>query len=381
MTIGPAHNYIDEGRKLGIPKSKLLDIHNSSLRQKSNNQIYIHSLGHLCHLTSANYVYLQRVIRRTVNCYDNYEIPKRSGGNRFISAPTETLKKVQQWINRFVLSNNRPHWRCYSYHSEASIYKCAKEHCNSKWLIKLDIENFFESVSEVSVYDVFKDLGYSPLMAFELARICTIDKKNVKKPLRSKWMNFNSNSTDLPYPRKDVKYFGRLPQGAPTSPQISNLVFKKIDQIFQSFSENEGLSYTRYADDICFSSGSNKYSRIDALRLIRFCSKELRVQGYTTNKLKTKIIPPGANKIVMGLNVSHSKPKLSKDFKKRVERHVRGIEKFGIIPHASHIKFGSVFSMLNHVTGLINHAICIEPEFALNLKKQLNTQMLKQGFI
>jgi RNA-directed DNA polymerase len=279
------------------------------------------------------------------------------------------------------LANVKPHWRCYSYHSEASIYKSAKEHCSSKWLIKMDIENFFDSVSEVVVYRMFKQLGYKPLLSFELSRICTMEARLVNKEMAGKWVNYNTASDELPYPRKKVKYFGRLPQGAPTSPAISNIIFIDIDEILQNFSEKNNLTYTRYADDICFSSHDKGFTRECAKLVIDFCTVVLRNNGYAAKKLKTKIIPPGVRKVVLGLNVDHDEPKLTKAYKKRIENHIRGIEEFGAIDHAKHKKFDSVFGMLEHVLGLINHARLVEYTYAVKLLIRYNITKQKQGFV
>jgi RNA-directed DNA polymerase len=381
MAIGPAHIYLKKGIEKGISKDDLLDVYNASLVQKRNFQTYIHSLGHLCHFSGANYHFLRRVIKRQIDCYDVYTIPKRRGGSRYISAPINELKEIQRWINKFVLSNIKPHWRCFSYHSEASIYDAATEHCGSKWLIKLDIENFFDSVSEITVYKLFRDLGYKPLLSFELARISTIMPSSINEKMIEKWVNYNTKSDEFSYSRRNVKFFGRLPQGAPTSPSISNLVFKEIDENFQNFAENNNLTYTRYADDICFSSYEKNFNREGAQRVIRYCSNILRSNGYATKKVKTKIIPPGVRKVVLGLNVDHDKPKLTKVYKKRLESHIWGIEKFGAIEHAKHKKFDSVFGMLEHVLGLINHAKLVEHGYAVEIKNKFNFSKQCQGFM
>ncbi len=380
MAIGPTHIYVKDGLKQGFSKSSLLSISNSSLFQKSKFQLYIHSLGHLCHYSGASYDYLRKVIRRQTDSYNIYPIAKRSGGQRYISAPIDELKDVQRWLNKHVLANVKPHWRCFSYHSEASIYDAAKEHCGSKWLIKMDIENFFDSVSEVVVYKLFRKLGYKPLLSFEFARICTIDPHFMNRRISKKWINYNTDTNTLPYGRKSIKYFGKLPQGAPTSPAISNLIFNDLDEIFQKFSENNNLTYTRYADDLCFSSHDKAFSRECSKLLIDYCSLVLRTNGYAAKKLKTKIIPPGVRKVVLGLNVDHDAPKLTKAYKKKLEDHIRCIEKFGAITHTEHKKFNSVFGMLEHVLGLINHAKLIEYSYAINLFNRYNLAKQQQGF-
>ncbi|MFT6833996.1 MAG: RNA-directed DNA polymerase [Francisellaceae bacterium] len=381
MAIGPAHTYIKNGTEKGFKQEELLAIYNSSLDVKRNSQTYIHSLNHLCHYSGSNYRYLRSVISRQVECYDVYPIPKKSGGHRYISSPNDELKVTQRWLNKYVLANIKPHWRCYSYHSEASIYKSAKEHCGSKWLIKMDIENFFDSVSEVVVYKMFRELGYKPLLSFELSRICTIEPEYVNKAMAGKWVNYNTGSDDLPYQRKNVKYFGRLPQGAPTSPAISNIIFTDIDEELQTFSEKNNLTYTRYADDICFSSHDKSFTRECAKLVIDFCTVVLRTNGYAAKKLKTKVIPPGVRKVVLGLNVDHDEPKLTKAYKKRLESHIRGIEEFNAVGHAEHKKFKSVFGMLEHVLGLINHARLVEYGYAMKLLSRYNIAKQKQGFM
>jgi RNA-directed DNA polymerase len=83
---------------------------------------------------------------------------------------------------------------------------------------------------------------------------------------------------------------------------------------------------------------------------------------------------------VLGLNVDHDKPKLTKAYKKRLEGHLRGISEFSAIEHSKHKNFHSVYSMLDHVLGLINHARTVDEEYAIKMLDIYRTEIHKQGF-
>ena len=381
MAIGPAHTYTRQGLKKGIDEKFLESIHLASLELKSHFRTYVHSLGHLAHCSKVNYHYLRKIVEREIACYEIYPVPKRSGGSRYISAPQPPLKEAQRWINKFILADFSPHWRCYSYRKDVSTIDAAREHCEAKWLVKIDIENFFDSVSEEKVYEFFKSAGYNRLLSFELSRVCTISPAFMSTSHFKNWILFNKTSAKVPYKRKGIKFIGRLPQGAPTSPMLSNLLFKDIDILLQEYAVSNGLVYTRYADDLCFSSGKKDFGRENCSALISFCEKLLRSNGYATNKVKTKIIPPGALKVILGLNVNHYLPKLPKSFKKRLESHIRGCDKFGVVNHSQHKKFQSTFAMIDHIHGLLNYAKTVDKDYAQSLILKFNSVKVRDGFV
>ncbi len=381
MTIGPTHTYIQEGLKKGIPEQRLHGIVYESLTRSNTSVPFVFSLNHICHITGISYPYLREVIRRNLTPYSFHKIPKRSGGHRFLTVPDVELKLVQTWINRDILASQTPHFRCYSYHSKSSIFNCAREHCLSKWLIKVDIENFFDSISEVMVYKAFRKLGYKPLLAFELGRICTYQPTHLRAKNTLRWRNFNTNSSDYPYKRKGVSFFGRLPQGAPTSPMLSNLVFQDIDEELHRYASEHGLVYTRYADDLTFSTSDKKFSRERAIKVVNHIKKVLRSSNFSTNKSKLKIIPPGCRKVVLGLNIDGQKPLLSKGFKKRLEGHLRGIEKFGIPQHLEHKRFQTVFGMVSHLNGLIGYAKQIDYEYGNRMEARFSNVLTQNGIV
>ena len=85
-----------------------------------------------------------------------------------ICVPEPTLLIVQRWINQRILSHAKPHQASTAFAEGCSIKRAAERHCCARWLIKLDVANFFESISEVRVYRVFVGLGYQPLVSLEL---------------------------------------------------------------------------------------------------------------------------------------------------------------------------------------------------------------------
>jgi len=367
MTVGPSHAYITEGLLKGYDEDQLREIIVESWEQLHQGLPPVLSLKHISHYTGIKYPYLREVVRRQRFPYRAYSIQKRSGGYRFIHAPEESIKAVQSWIVQNILYKLDPHWRCFSFHKNSSIKKCAAEHCYSRWMIKIDIERFFESISEIQVYKVFRRLGYKPLVSFEMARICTIQPKHVLGNNAKRWILYDRSKLVLPYRRKPVKYIGRLPQGAPTSPQLSNLIFSDIDQVFQQIAAERSMVYTRYADDITFSSRVKSFTREDALSTVREVNLVLVKNGFNPQHKKLKIIPPGSRKIILGLTVDAGEPRLSKAYKKRVESHLRGLEVFGIPAHAEHRKFRSLNGMLDHIRGLVGYAIHIDPLYGEKL--------------
>lgn len=377
MTIGPTHTYIQEGIRNGYSEAQLSDLLKLSSLQKEKGISYLHSLNHISHITGAHYLFLRAVVDRTSSPYKQFSIPKKNGGTRNVSAPDEQLKIVQRWISSSMLSEVIPHWRCFSFHKKASIINCAREHSGAKWLIKIDIENFFDSIKETQVYSLFESMGYNSLVSFELARLCTVQPESTADETTDEFSR--ASIERLPYKRPQGFLAGRLPQGAPTSPMLSNLAFRSLDEAFQSLAEKKSFVYTRYADDLCFSSSKKGLKREDCLQIIKIVSRVLRANNYQINQKKLKIIPPGTTKSVLGLNVDWAYPKLSKQFKKRCQFHVRGIAEFGLAEHAEYRRFKSVFGMINHVYGLINYCKDVEPSFGANLETLFISALEKEG--
>lgn len=191
----------------------------------------------------------------------------------------------------------------------------------------------------------FKNLGYPNRFSFELARLTTIVTEHSFQYQYKRW-------------KKDETFIGYLPQGYPTSPLLANKVCYELDNELATISNNFHCLYTRYSDDIVFS--SNNFNRFKAKLLFKEVTKVLTQYGFKRNHRKTSIIPPGARKIVTGLVVNHEEPKLKKEIKDKIRSYLYYTKKYGISHHCKKVGFHSIIGFQNHISGLINYARSID---------------------
>ncbi|SFR18908.1 reverse transcriptase family protein [Poseidonocella sedimentorum] len=345
-----------------------------ALQVKSPNCQPIFSLKHLAYSADVKYKFLREVVERsTEDKYRVFKIHKRgipgqtSKRFRIICAPDPQLMKMQKWIARNILAHGRTHDASVAYQAGSNIVDAASLHCGCRWLIKLDIINFFESVTEQNVFRVFSDMGYQPLVAFELARICTRKGSATWRRNRAykKWRTRNHIYTSI-HAYSAVDILGHLPQGAPTSPMLANLAMVDFDKSVEDVANSFGLTYTRYADDLTFSTKSDAFSREVAQKVISEVYKVIRRFSFEPNLTKTQVVPPGARRVVLGLLVDGPTPQLSKKFRNQLRRHLHHVSADwpGVVEHAEKNHFQSVFGLRNHIEGLIAFAHSVDPEYA-----------------
>lgn len=342
----------------------------------------IFSLGHLAYYTGVQYGVLRSIVARAdVPTYRNFVIHKRpvvEGRARYrkISVPSAPLMLVQRWINAHILQKAKPDAASTAFASGCDIRSGAEIHCGSRWLIKIDVQDFFSSINEISVYRVFRTLGYQPLISFELARLCT---QLGRKPDRPCWENYRPPPSPHPWPRSRAtvigsywnRRIGYLPQGAPTSPMLANMVMKVHDKKLRDLADNWGFVYSRYADDMTFSTRHESCREICKF-IVSDCYRVLKSIGLSPNLAKTHVVPPGARKIVLGLNVDGDEPRLPRDFRLRMRQHLHYVEKAGgPVQHATMRGFRSVSGLRHHLAGLAAFASQIEPEYGASLRDRL----------
>ncbi len=220
--------------------------------------------------------------------YVQFTVPKRSGGTRMLSAPHRSLAAAQRWILHEILAKLPVESSAHGFIAGRSILSNATPHAKQAIVVNTDLENFFPSVGFPRVRRLFQTVGYSPAVATILALLCT------------------------ECPRKLVHYEGKpyyvatgprgLPQGACTSPALSNQVAKRLDRRLRGLSDRLGLTYTRYADDLTFSGDPALESKIGYLMArIRHISQD---EGFRVNESKTRILGRHTAQTVTGLVVN-----------------------------------------------------------------------------
>ena len=159
---------------------------------------------------------------------------------------------------------------------------------------------------------------------------------------------------------------GYLPQGAPTSPMLSNMSVIAFDEDVDTIANIDGLKYSRYADDLTLSIDSGMFSRSKAAKAIGKIYTIMAKHGFSPNKTKTQVCPPGARKIVLGLLVDGPKPRLTKEFKSSLRMHLHYLNHpdCGPIGHAKKRKFESILGLRSYIRGLIAYAQQVEPDYA-----------------
>jgi retron-type reverse transcriptase len=220
--------------------------------------------------------------------YVHFAVPKKSGGTRTLSAPHKLLAGAQRWILEHILARLPVEPACHGFLPGRSTVSNAGVHAGQGVVVNLDLEGFFPSIGFPRVRRVFERLGYSPAAATVLGLLCT------------------------ECPRRPVRYAGTLywaatgprglPQGACTSPALSNQVARRLDRRLQGLAKALGLRYTRYADDLTFSGPEEFRPRLGQL-LARVRHLAL-AEGFTVNEKKTRVLRRHRAQVVTGLVVN-----------------------------------------------------------------------------
>nr|WP_236966881.1 reverse transcriptase family protein [Mannheimia varigena] len=283
-------------------------------------------------------------------------------------SPNGELKKVQHFINKYILSRLEIHHSCLSYHKNGGVLKCAQQHTNAKILFKYDLKDFFFCINEISVYHLFKNLGYTKKLSFQMAKLCTIILIKEHEKYIKKYKLGN----------KEIE-LGVLPQGAPTSPMLSNLLANQLDIKLSNLAEDNNLIYTRYADDLAFSSNEN-LSKLQIKKINHHIMEIIRTENFIVNKDKISISRQGSRKQVLGLIVNNDTPKLPKDKKKKIDTFLYAIDKFGWEATTEHYGFKDALGFLHPLEGTIIYAEHIDRELGIKYRNRLN-KLLPSLFI
>lgn len=239
------------------------------------------------------------------NNYRLFYIPKKSKGYRKIEAPSESLLQIQRWIKINILEKISISEFAKGFKKHSSIIDNAQPHINKQLVINLDIENFFPSINYGQVFRLFLYLGYTREVSHLLTKLCT-----------------NSNNV--------------LPQGAPTSPILSNILMLKLDKRLSNLAKFFKADYTRYADDITFSGNRN------ISKMIPLILKIIKDENLKVNFNKYRLSYNNQQQIVTGLIVNKTLS-IPKKLKTELGKAIYYCQKFGVDTHMKNINCTRLF--------------------------------------
>jgi RNA-directed DNA polymerase len=316
--------YTSIAKKRGHSEEFIKDTILYANRLQRNNLPVIFSRTHLSYILGIHCKDLSAIIARRRKYYKTYVIRKKRGGVRQIMAPFSTLKNIQQYINQELLSNIAVNENAYGFIKNKSIYDNANVHKNQEAILKIDLLKFFDTINEKRVYGVFRLMGYAKNLAVDLARLTTV-------PLPEEYVLEFSHVE-----RKALKSIidnneAVLPQGAPTSPALSNLILLSMDRRLVGLAKQLNVNYSRYADDITFSGILDRIPKISLLRHI------IWDEGFSVNWEKVGIYKKGRRQLVTGLTISDG-VHVPQKYKKDVKKHLYACKKYGVEHHLAFIK-------------------------------------------
>lgn len=289
--------------------------------------------------------------------YTTYTIPKRDGGERPICAPKKQLKWVQRQILKHILSKVPPHPAAHGFVNGRSTVSNANPHVGHELVVKFDLKEFFPTVHYFRVIGLFASLGYT----VGNCRFGTSDESNQVAPTLARLCCYTP----------DPKKWGSavLPQGAPTSPAISNLMCRRLDARLQGLAEaNKGV-YTRYADDLTFS-----FPKAEGLNLGRFrwwVDQVCHQEGFTINQDKFRVIRDSQRQVVTGI-VVNEKPQLPRELRRKLRGILHNCEKTGLAAQAKKEFKGNVGAFSGYLRGLAAYLNMVQPEHGPELLRRVN---------
>lgn len=287
----------------------------------------------------------------SVSHYVRFQVPKKSGGTRELAAPHRRIAAAQEWIRIQILDRIPLHDAAHGFVAGRSTLTNATPHVKRASVINADLKDFFPSITFPRVKGVFQQLGYSPAAATVFALLCT------------------------ECPRAKVTFEGRelhvatepraLPQGACTSPALSNLVARGLDGRLAGVARKLGWTYTRYADDLTFSADSEAAAKTAWLlaRLRHIVAEE----NFTVNEKKTRVQRPNTRQSVTGIVVNEH-PAVPRDIIRRIRSILHHAKTEGLAAQnrEGHPHFES------WIAGMIAYIRMVNPERGRKLQVELD---------
>ncbi|HEU4406825.1 MAG TPA: reverse transcriptase domain-containing protein [Polyangiaceae bacterium] len=291
--------------------------------------------------------------------YVRFTIPKKAGGTRLISAPMPRLKAAQRWVLERLLAPLAAHEAAHGFRRGRSIVSNAAPHVGAKVVINVDLKDFFPSVTYRRVKGVFRSHGHAESVATALALLCTEPEvEAVELDGRRYFVALGER---------------RLPQGAPTSPALTNLLCRRLDRRLEAASAKFGFVYTRYADDLSLSSPDP--ARGATAKMLNVLRAVIASEGFELHPDKTRVLRRGRRQEVTGLTVNRSLG---------VER--AELRRFRALLHQLDVKgpeglrWGQSNDVFAAALGFANYVAMVQPEKGAALRQRVRELMAKHAY-
>jgi len=232
--------------------------------------------------------------------YHRFSVPKRRGGERKLSSPKSHLRQAQTWVKENILDKISSHEVAHGFIKGRSILSNALPHVAQDIVVNMDLKDFFPTVTFKRVKGMFRSFGYSEAVSIVLALICT-------EPPRER-VSFKGKIYNVSLGER------QLPQGACTSPPITNIICRRLDKRLEGKARELGFTYTRYADDLSFSGQKNSFK--DLGKLLKDVTAIVSFEGFTVHPDKTRVLHKSRRQEVTGLVVNKKANINRKDIRK-----------------------------------------------------------------
>jgi hypothetical protein len=222
--------------------------------------------------------------------YRRFVIPKRGGGERAIWAPLPTLKAAQHWVLRNIAEKLPVHGAAHGFLPGRSTLTNAAAHTDARVVVKMDVKEFFPTVTLKRVKGIFRKAGYREQVATLLALLCTeAPREVVEQDGKTYYVSLGPRC---------------LPQGAPTSPALTNALCLRLDRRLSGLAKWLGWRYTRYADDLTFSLPAAHQGKPHLGTLLGLVRRVVEAEGFRIHPDKTRVHRRGGRQQVTGLVIN-----------------------------------------------------------------------------
>ena len=223
----------------------------------------------------------------SVDHYHRFQIPKKRGGMRNVSSPKTRLRRAQSWLLANVLAPQPIHAAATAFAPGASVIENARRHAGQAVVVRIDLKDFFPSIGFKRVKRLFESMGYNEGIASVFALLST-ESPRVE-------LNLDGQKHHVAVGERV------LPQGACTSPALTNLLCRRLDARLSGIAVTLGFVYSRYADDLVFSSDNGE---ADVKKLISLTRRVVADEKFVVNDEKTVVMRPSMRQVVTGLVVN-----------------------------------------------------------------------------